>query len=80
MYDWLIANLGSRGQGNEGAPKRTTSQPQALLRGFMARRNYPDVTFEVVRHGSRWAIWLVVIIGGTLGVFALTALIASLLI
>jgi hypothetical protein len=46
----------------------------------MARRNYPDVTFEVVRHGSRWAIWLVVIIGGTLGVFALTALIASLLI
>jgi hypothetical protein len=46
----------------------------------MARRNFPDVTFEVVRHDSGWAIWLVVILGGALGVFALTALIVSFLI
>ena len=46
----------------------------------MARRNFPDVTPEVVRHGSGWAIWLVVVLGGALGVFALTALIVSFLI
>ena len=46
----------------------------------MARRNFPDVTFEVVQHDSGWAIWLVVILGGALGVFALTALIVSFLI
>lgn len=46
----------------------------------MARRNFPDVNFEVVQHGSGWAIWLVAIIGGAVGVFALTALIVGLLI
>jgi hypothetical protein len=49
----------------------------------MARRNFPDLpdlTFEVVQHDRVWAIWLVVILGGVLGVFALTALIVSLLI
>jgi len=44
----------------------------------MARRNFPDVT--VVQHGSGWAIWLAMILGGALGVFALTALIVSFLI
>jgi hypothetical protein len=42
--------------------------------------NFPDVTPEVVQHGSGWAIWLAVILGGALGVFALTALIVSFLI
>ena len=46
----------------------------------MARRNFPDVTPEVVEHDSGWAIWLVAILGGTLAVFALTALIVSFLI
>jgi hypothetical protein len=46
----------------------------------MARRNFPDLTFEVVRHDRGRAIWLVVIPGGVLGVFALTVLIVSLLI
>jgi len=49
----------------------------------MARQNFPDlanVTFEVVQHESRWALWLMAIFGGVLGVFALTALIVSLLI
>ena len=49
----------------------------------MARQNFPDlanVTFQVVRHESRWGIWLVMILGGVLSVFALTALIVSLLI
>jgi hypothetical protein len=49
----------------------------------MARRNFPDlanVTFEVVQHESRWAIWLAMILGGIVGVFALTALVVSLLI
>jgi hypothetical protein len=46
----------------------------------MARRNFPDVTPEVVEHDSGWAIWLVAILGGVLAVFALTALIVSFLI
>jgi hypothetical protein len=46
----------------------------------MPRRNFPDLTFEVVQHHSHGPIWLVVIAGGVLGVFALTALIVSLLI
>ena len=45
----------------------------------MARQNFPDLTFEVVQHDRRWAIWLVVILGGVVGVFALTALIVSLI-
>ena len=45
----------------------------------MARRNFPDLTFEVVQHDRSWAIWLVVILGGVVGVFALTALIVSLI-
>ncbi|MFZ2081211.1 MAG: hypothetical protein WAV38_32110 [Xanthobacteraceae bacterium] len=45
----------------------------------MARRNFPDLTVEVVQHGHGGAIWLVAILGGVLGVFALTALIVSLL-
>jgi len=45
----------------------------------MARRNFPDLTFQVVQRDRRWAIWLAVIIGA-LGVFALTALIVSFLI
>jgi hypothetical protein len=44
----------------------------------MARQNFPEVTFEVVQHDRGWAIWLVVILGGVVGVFALTALIVSL--
>ena len=43
----------------------------------MARQNFPDLTFEVVQHGRSWAIWLV--LGGVVGVFALTALIVSLI-
>jgi hypothetical protein len=43
----------------------------------MARLNFPDLTFDVVQHGRGWAIWLVVILGGVLGVFAVTALIVS---
>jgi hypothetical protein len=46
----------------------------------MARRNFPDLTFEVVPPNRGRAIWLLVIPGGVLGVFAVTALIASLLI
>ena len=46
----------------------------------MARRNFPNVTPDVVQHGSGWAIWLVAILGGVLAVFALTALIVSFLI
>jgi hypothetical protein len=45
-----------------------------FLRGSMTRRNLPDVRFEVV-HDSGWAVWLVTMLGGVLGVFALTALI-----
>jgi hypothetical protein len=43
----------------------------------MARRNFPNVTPDVVQHGSGWAIWLAVILGGALGVFALTALMSA---
>jgi hypothetical protein len=46
----------------------------------MARRNLPDLTFEVVRPARNWGIWLVVVLAGVLAVFALTALIVSLLI
>jgi hypothetical protein len=46
----------------------------------MARQNFPDLTFEVVQPDRGRAIWLVVIPGGVLGVFAITALIVSLLI
>ena len=49
----------------------------------MARRNFPDLadlTFEVVQHDSGWAIWLVTIVGGLMAVFALTALVGSLVI
>jgi hypothetical protein len=46
----------------------------------MARRNFPDVTPEIVERDSGWAIWLAVILGGVLGVFALTALIVSFLV
>ncbi|MGB3745197.1 MAG: hypothetical protein WBD11_11830 [Xanthobacteraceae bacterium] len=45
----------------------------------MARHNFPDPTFEVVQHDRSWAIWLVVILGGVVGVFAFTALIVSLI-
>jgi hypothetical protein len=44
----------------------------------MARQNFPDLTFEVVQDDRSWAIWLIVILGGVVGVFALTALIVSL--
>ncbi len=44
------------------------------------RRNFPDVTFQVVQHDRIWPIWLVLILGGALGVSALTALIVSVLI
>lgn len=46
----------------------------------MARRNFPDVNFQVVQRDRIWPIWLMVILGGALGVFALTALIVSVLI
>jgi hypothetical protein len=46
----------------------------------MARRNLPDLNFEVVRPGRDWPVWLVVMVAGVLGVFAVTALIVSLLI
>jgi hypothetical protein len=49
----------------------------------MARQNFPDLAdlrFEVVQHGRSWALWLVTILGGVLGVFALTALVVSLVI
>jgi hypothetical protein len=49
----------------------------------MARQNFPDLAdlrFEVVQHDSGWALWLVTILVGVLGVFALTALVVSLLI
>ena len=46
----------------------------------MARQNLPDLTFEVVQPGCDWAVWLLVMLVGILGVFALTALIVSLLI
>ena len=36
----------------------------------MARHNFPDLIFEVVQHDRSWAIWLVVILGGVVGVFA----------
>jgi hypothetical protein len=48
--------------------------------GPMTRRNLPNLTFEVVQRDRDWAIWLFVILGGILGVFALTALIVSLVI
>ena len=43
----------------------------------MVRRNFPDVTFQVVQRDRIWPIWLVVILGGA---FAFTALIVSILI
>jgi hypothetical protein len=46
----------------------------------MARQNLPDLTFEVVQPGCDWAAWLLAMLVGILGVFALTALIVSLLI
>jgi hypothetical protein len=46
----------------------------------MARRNFPDVTFQVVQRDRVWPIWLVAILGGVVGVFALTALIVGVLI
>jgi hypothetical protein len=46
----------------------------------MTRRNFPDLTFEVVERGRNWPVWLALIPAGALGVFALTALIVSLLI
>ena len=46
----------------------------------MVRRNFPDVTFQVVQRDRIWPIWLLVILGGALGVFAFTALIVSILI
>jgi hypothetical protein len=46
----------------------------------MARRNFPDVTPQVVQRDRVWPIWLVAILGGALVVFALTALIVTLLI
>src|SRR4029077_2705955 len=49
-------------------------------RGPMVRRNFPDVTFQVVQRDRIWPIWLMVMLGGPLGVFALTALIVSILI
>jgi len=45
----------------------------------MARHNFPDLTFEVVQHDRSSAVWLVVILGGFVGVFVLTALIVSLI-
>jgi hypothetical protein len=45
----------------------------------MVRRNFPDVTCQVVQRDRIWPIWLVVILGGALGVFALTALIVGVL-
>ena len=46
----------------------------------MARRNFPDVPFEVVQHDTSWAIWMAAILAGAVGVFVLTALIVSFLI
>jgi hypothetical protein len=46
----------------------------------MPRRNLPDLTFEVVQHGRDWAIWLIVILAGVVGVFAGTALVGRLLV
>jgi hypothetical protein len=46
----------------------------------MARRNFPDLSVEVVQHGHGWAIWLLAIIGGALAVFGFTALITSFVI
>ena len=45
----------------------------------MARQNFPDVNFQVVKHQRNWAIWLVVILAGLVGVFALTAFVVSLI-
>jgi hypothetical protein len=67
--------------GSEATPG--SSRPAILNRferGLMARRNLPDLTFEVVRAAPNWGLWLVVVLAGALGVFALTALIATLLI
>jgi hypothetical protein len=47
----------------------------------MARQNFPDLAdlrFEVVQHDPNWALWLVLILTGLVGVFVLTALVASL--
>ena len=52
-------------------------------RGPMTRQNFPDLAdlrFEVVQHDSGWAVWLITILLGILGVFALTALVVGLLI
>jgi hypothetical protein len=65
-------------QGNK-AVLRSRRQIYRFEQGSMARRNFPDLTVEVVQHGHGGAIWLVAILGGVLGVFALTALIVSLL-
>jgi hypothetical protein len=49
----------------------------------MTRQNFPDLAdlrFEVVQHDTGWALWLVMILGGVLGVFALTALVVSMVI
>ncbi|MGN6750638.1 MAG: hypothetical protein ACTHJS_18805 [Xanthobacteraceae bacterium] len=47
----------------------------------MTRQNFPDLAdlrFEVVQHDTNWALWLVMILAGLVGVFALTALVVSL--
>lgn len=66
------------------APKPPGSNQPAILnrfeRGPMTRRNLPDLTFEVVRPAPNWGVWLIVVLAGALAVFALTALIVSLLI
>ena len=66
--------------------QRSEVDEKSILNRFkgvpMARQNFPDlanVSFQV-QHESRWGIWLVMILGGVLSVFALTALIVSLLI
>ncbi len=46
----------------------------------MARRNFPDLTVEVVQHDHGWAVWLLAIIGGAVAVFGLTAVIVSFVI
>jgi hypothetical protein len=45
-----------------------------------SRHDLPDFTYVIVQHDRGWIIWLVLILAGVLGVFALSALTVSLLI
>lgn len=73
--------LDGRLTGKTGFGGRGLAASIRFERGPMTRQNFPDLAdlrFEVVQHDTNWALWLVMILAGLVGVFALTALVVSL--